>query len=59
MSSADIAIKVQNLSKCYHIYVNPRDRLKQYFREFWALKVASLTGAVTIEKEWQWRGACD
>ena len=50
----DIAIKVQNLSKCYHIYDNPRDRLKQfvaprfqrltwqspkqYFREFWALK---------------------
>ena len=50
----DIAIKVQNLSKCYQIYDNPRDRLKQfvaprlqrltwqnpkqYFREFWALK---------------------
>ena len=48
----DIAIKVQNLSKCYHIYDNPRDRLKQfvaprlqrlvrpkqYFREFWVLK---------------------
>jgi len=29
MSTADIAIKVQNLSKCYHIYDNPRDRLKQ------------------------------
>ena len=53
----DIAIKVQNLSKCYHIYDNPRDRLKQfvaprlqrltgqspkqYFREFWALKDVS------------------
>jgi lipopolysaccharide transport system ATP-binding protein len=53
----DIAIKVQNLSKCYHIYENPRDRLKQfvaprlqrmtwqqpkqYFREFWALKDVS------------------
>ena len=53
----DIVIKVQNLSKCYHIYDNPRDRLKQfvaprlqrlfrqtpkqYFREFWALKDVS------------------
>lgn len=50
----DIAIRVQNLSKCYHIYDAPRDRLKQlvasrmqcmagqapkqYFREIWALK---------------------
>ena len=49
----DIAIKVENLSKCYQIYDNPRDRLKQfvlprlrrmmgkspkqYFREFWVL----------------------
>jgi lipopolysaccharide transport system ATP-binding protein len=54
MSSKDIAIRVQGLSKCYGIYANPRDRLKQfilprlqrligqapkqYFREFWALK---------------------
>ena len=53
----DIAIKVQNLSKCYHIYDSPRDRLKQfiaprlqrltwqtpkqYFREFWAVKDVS------------------
>jgi lipopolysaccharide transport system ATP-binding protein len=53
----DIAISVQNLSKCYQIYENPRDRLKQfvaprlqrmagqmpkqYFREFWALKGVS------------------
>ena len=53
----DIAISVQNLSKCYQIYDNPRDRLKQfvmprmhriagnkprqYFREFWALKDVS------------------
>lgn len=52
--TTDIAIHVQNLSKCYHIYDAPRDRLKQfvlprlqrlaglppkqYFREFWALK---------------------
>lgn len=55
--SDDIAIKVENLSKCYHIYDQPRDRLKQmilprlqraagipqkqYFREFWALKGVS------------------
>jgi lipopolysaccharide transport system ATP-binding protein len=55
--SSDVAIKVENLSKCYHIYDNPRDRLKQfifprlarilnfsekqYFREFWALKDVS------------------
>ena len=53
----EIAIKVQNLSKCYHIYDNPRDRLKQFvaprlqrltwqqpkqcFREFWAVKDVS------------------
>ena len=53
----DIAISVQNLSKCFQIYENPRDRLKQfvmprvrriagkankqYFREFWALKDVS------------------
>jgi lipopolysaccharide transport system ATP-binding protein len=52
--SSEIAIKVENLSKCYQIYGQPRDRLKQfilprlqrilgrpakqYFREFWALK---------------------
>lgn len=52
--SSEIAIKVENLSKCYHIYDQPRDRLKQmilprmqraigmqptqYFREFWAIK---------------------
>jgi lipopolysaccharide transport system ATP-binding protein len=54
MSSSQIAISVQGLSKCYGIYANPHDRLKQfilprlqrllgqtpkqYFREFWALK---------------------
>lgn len=43
--SSDFAIKVENLSKCYHIYDQPRDRLlqmltrgrRQYYREFWAL----------------------
>ena len=54
MSSDDVAISVQGLSKCYQIYDTPRDRLKQfvlprlqrlfglapkqYFREFWALE---------------------
>jgi lipopolysaccharide transport system ATP-binding protein len=46
---SDIALKVENLSKCYQIYDRPRDRLKQmilgknrkYFREFWALKEVS------------------
>ncbi|HWF62358.1 MAG TPA: ABC transporter ATP-binding protein [Nitrospira sp.] len=53
----DVAIRVQNLSKCYHIYDAPHDRLKQaiypplqrfvgrpatkYYREFWALKDVS------------------
>lgn len=55
--SSDIAITVENLSKCYQIYDHPRDRLeqfilprlqrltrqspKQYYREFWALKDVS------------------
>jgi lipopolysaccharide transport system ATP-binding protein len=57
MSSDQIAISVNNLSKCYQIYDNPRDRLKQlimsiisralgrpprhYFRQFWALNDVS------------------
>lgn len=55
--SGDIAIRINNLSKCYQIYDAPHDRLKQfilprmrrlaarppmqYFREFWALKNVS------------------
>lgn len=54
----DIAIRIENLSKCYHVYDAPHDRLKQfvlprlqrvagqaprqYFREFWALNDVSL-----------------
>ena len=54
MSFDNIAIRVNNLSKCYHIYGRPQDRLdqyiiprlnrlvgrqsKNYFREFWALQ---------------------
>lgn len=57
MSSENVAIKVQGLSKCFDIYETPRDRLKQfllprlrrifarsprqYYREFWALKDVS------------------
>lgn len=53
----EVAISVKNLSKCYHVYDNPRDRLKQlvmptlsralgkvphqYYREFWALNDVS------------------
>lgn len=52
--SSEIAIKVESLSKCYRIYDQPLDRLKQfilpriqhlvgfqrneYFHEFWALR---------------------
>jgi lipopolysaccharide transport system ATP-binding protein len=49
MANDDLAIRVENLSKCYHIYDKPRDRLmqmlarkhKQFYREFWALKDVS------------------
>jgi lipopolysaccharide transport system ATP-binding protein len=45
LMSSEIAVKVNHLSKCYHIYNKPRDRLlqlfargrKQYYRDFWAL----------------------
>ena len=48
---SDVAIKVEGLSKCFHIYDKPRDRLlqmlngrrKQYFREFWALRDVSFS----------------
>ena len=55
--SSDLSIKVEGLSKCYQIYDQPQDRLKQFavprlqraigmapkrfFREFWALKDVS------------------
>jgi lipopolysaccharide transport system ATP-binding protein len=49
LMSSEIAIKVSHLSKCYHIYDKPQDRLlqmfarsrKQYYREFWALNDVS------------------
>ena len=47
--SSDFAITVENLSKCYHIYDRPLDRLLQmlargrriFFREFWAVRDVS------------------
>jgi lipopolysaccharide transport system ATP-binding protein len=58
MSSDAIAIRIQDVGKCYHIYDRPQDRLKQsifarlqilagqtprrYSREFWALRGVSL-----------------
>lgn len=47
--SSDMAVRVEDLGKCYEIYAKPSHRLKQmlmrgrrqYFREFWALKDVS------------------
>ncbi|WP_426341197.1 ABC transporter ATP-binding protein [Pseudoduganella sp. S-14] len=55
--SSEIAIKVENLSKCYQVYAQPHDRLKEsiyprvqrllgqqaqrYYQEFWALRDVS------------------
>ncbi|NTU21750.1 ABC transporter ATP-binding protein [Brevibacillus sp. HB1.2] len=44
--SSNIAIHVKEISKCYHMYDKPSDRLKQivfgkkkkYYKEFWALR---------------------
>ena len=48
MSSKEIAIKVDNVSKVYNVYENPKDRLKQiikpnqkYYKEFKALQPLS------------------
>jgi lipopolysaccharide transport system ATP-binding protein len=46
----DMVVSVQDISKCYLIYNQPQDRLKQilwrgrrkFFKEFWALKNVSL-----------------
>lgn len=47
--SSDLAIRVSDAGKCYHIYRQPRDRLLQFlnsrkklYREFWALRHVSL-----------------
>lgn len=55
--SSELAIKVEGIHKCFHIYEEPRDRFKQfilpltqsllhlerknYYREFWALQDVS------------------
>ena len=47
--SSELAIRVVGLGKCYHLYREPQDRLKQilargrrqYYREFWALRDVS------------------
>ena len=57
MSSDDLAIRIEGLSKCYQIYDRPSDRLRQfiaprfdrmlgrtpksYFQDFWAVKDVS------------------
>jgi len=57
MSCDDLSIRVEGLGKCYEVYAQPADRLKQmvvprigrvfgreprtYFREFWALRNVS------------------
>ena len=46
----DILVSVRSVSKCYHLYQRPQDRLwqafwrgrRQYYREFWALRDVSL-----------------
>jgi len=48
-SGDQIVVAARNLGKCYQIFNNPKDRLKQaiakhrrqYFREFWALRDVS------------------
>ncbi|MHB1653157.1 MAG: ABC transporter ATP-binding protein [Desulfitobacteriaceae bacterium] len=47
--SSDLAVSLKNVSKCYHMFDRPKDRLlqglwrgkKQFYREFWALKEVS------------------
>lgn len=49
-SDSDVAIRLENVSKCYHIFNNPHDRLmqmlfgkwKKYHTEFWAVQPLSL-----------------
>ncbi|MHC4443411.1 MAG: ABC transporter ATP-binding protein [Planctomycetota bacterium] len=46
---SEVVVSAHNLGKCYNIYDNPEDRLKQafwwgrrkYYREFWALRNVS------------------
>lgn len=51
LAGCDPVIEVVGVGKCYHIYDQPQDRLKQmlwrgrrrYYREFWALRDISFT----------------
>ena len=59
VENSDVAIAIEGLSKCYHIYATPADRLKQFllprvrravglsagahFKEFWALHDVNFT----------------
>lgn len=51
LMSSELTINVENVSKCYHIYDSPRDRLKQmlpfkkqpFYREFWAVQDVSFS----------------
>ena len=46
----EVVLQVEDVSKCYHVYKNPQDRLLQFFlrkhrklyQEFWALRDVSL-----------------
>jgi lipopolysaccharide transport system ATP-binding protein len=48
--ASDVLVSVRSVSKCYHLYPRPQDRLwqafwrgrRQYYREFWALRDVSL-----------------
>lgn len=46
-NTTPLAVNIQNAGKCYHMYANPADRLKQaafrfsgkqFYREFWAVR---------------------
>lgn len=47
--SSETALQIRNISKCFHLYDKPHERLlqtimrhrKKYYREFWALKDVS------------------
>lgn len=49
-SDTPVAIKLDGVSKCYHIFETPRDRLmqilfgkrRQYYKEFWAIQPMSM-----------------
>ncbi len=54
--SSDIAIKIENLSKCYQIYNTPGDRLKQFiipkFKHFFSQSVDNLSLTTYFNEVW-------